>query len=149
MPKNLSEFITMMDERLWFRMVVCFLPPLIIVKLASYSDNVSLLNKTSTGVLVLGVALYVFWGRLRSWTAGEENDAGQDGGVSEYAGVVDVTEEQPGGIQLAMLAELRGLCQEPERESEKLIAIELAVNAKISYAEATRRAIARKSILAK
>lgn len=139
----------MMDERLWFRMIVCFLPPLIIVKLAGYSDNVSLLNRTSTAVLLTGVALYVFWGRLRGWTAQEENDAEQEAGVSEYTAVSDVPTEQPGGIQLAMLAELRGLCQELERESEKLIAIELAVSPKISYSEATRRAIARKSILAK
>lgn len=149
MPKNMSEFLTMMDERLWFRMIVCFLPPLIIVKLAGYSDNVSLLNRTSTAVLLTGVALYVFWGRLRGWTAQEENDAEQEAGVSEYPVVSDVPTEQPGGIQLAMLAELRGLCQELERESEKLIAIELAVSPEISYSEATRRAIARKSILAK
>lgn len=139
----------MMDERLWFRMVVCFLPPLIIVKLVGYSDNVSILNKTSTAVLLMGVALYVFWGRLRGLSSQAEVDVEHEAGGTEHVDEASMSFEPPGASQFAMMAELRTLCQEPERESDRLIAMEFAVNPQISYAEATRSALARKSILEK
>lgn len=150
MPKNMSEFLTMMDERLWFRMIVCFLPPLVIVKLVGYADDGSFMNKASTAVLLLGVTLYVFWGRLRGWSApaGEsEIQAVEEGDVSVSA--ADASADVSGQFQLEMLDELRALCQEAERESDRLIATELAVNPHLSYAEATRSAIARKRIFDK
>jgi hypothetical protein len=150
MPKNISEFLAMMDDRLWFRMVVCFLPALVIVKLVGYIDGGSLVNKVSTGVLLIGVALYVFWGRIRGWSAPESEDASHDEGASDvqlsaHAASADV----PGQVQVEMLVELRALCHEVESESDRLVATEIAVNPKLSYAEATQSAIARKRIFGK
>jgi hypothetical protein len=150
MPKNISEFLAMMDDRLWFRMVVCFLPALVIVKLVGYIDGGSLVNKVSTGVLLIGVALYVFWGRIRGWSTHESDEAAQDDGasdvqLSDYSANADV----PGHVQVEMLVELRGLCHEVESESNRLVAVEIAVNPKLSYAEATQSAIARKRIVGK
>jgi hypothetical protein len=150
MPKNMPEFLSMMDECLWFRMIVCFLPSLVIVKLVGYSGDDSFLNKTSTAVLLIGVAVYVFWGRLRGWSAPADAEEVQEAAASECTiGAVAAGDDVPGGQQLDMLAELRGLCQESERESDRLIAMEVAVNPQLSYAEATRSAIARKRILEK
>jgi len=147
MPKNMSEFLIMMDERLWFRMIVCFLPPLIIVKLSGYTDESAVLNKFSTGVLLLGVAVYVFWARLRGWSVPTTDDALQETEASAATQLADeFIVDQHGREQSEMLAELRGLCRETERESDRLIAMELAVNPQLSYAEATRNAITRKRI---
>jgi len=150
MPKNLSEFLAMMDDRLWFRMVVCFLPALVIVKLVGYIDGDSLANKVSTAVLLIGVALYVFWGRIRGWPARESDDSTQEEVASDvqhsaYAANADV----PGHVLVEMLAELRGLCHDVESESDRLVAMEIMVNSELSYAEATRSAIARKLIFNK
>lgn len=151
MPKNMSEFLTMMDERLWFRMVVCFLPPLVLVKLIGYADDESFLNKASTAILLIFVALYVFWPKLRGWSRpAEEGDAideGLDEGIESITGTS--ADRVDAHDQVGMLAELRALCQEPERESDRLIAMEVAVNPHLSYAEATRSAIARKRMLVK
>lgn len=147
MPKNISEFLAMMDDRLWFRMVVCFLPALVIVKLVGYIDGGSLVNKVSTGVLLIGVALYVFWGRIRDWSTPESNDAYQDEGANDgQLSYYEASADVPGHVQVEMLVELRALCHEVESESDRLIAVEIAVNPKLSYAEATRSAIARKRI---
>lgn len=148
MPKSMSEFLAMMDDHLWFRMLVCFLPPLIIVKLIGYFDNGLLLNKAPTAVLLIGVALYVFWERVRDWMTPAEADAEEDTQVFEPSSTPGgVVTEPQGRFQVEMLAELRGLCQESERESERLIAVEVAINPQISYLEATRRAIVRKRVL--
>lgn len=148
MPKNMSEFLAMMDDHLWFRMLVCFLPPLIIVKLIGYFDNGLLLNKAPTAVLLIGVALYVFWERVRGLMTPGEDDAEQETATFELASAAGgIGNEPQGRFQLEMLAELRGLCQETERESERLIAVEVTINPQISYLEATRSAIARKRLL--
>lgn len=151
MPKNLTEFLAMMDERLWFRMIVCFMPPLVIVKLVGYAGEDSLLNKVSTGVLLIGVAAYIFWGRLRSWTKPAEVDDFEDDVQANDAGERTVVSgaDVSGQQQLEMLSELRGLCREVQGESVELIALELAVNPQLSFAEATRSAIARRRILEK
>jgi hypothetical protein len=150
MPKTVSEFLTMMDERLWFRMIVCFLPPLVFVKLSGYADEGAFLGKASTAVLLLGVALYIFWPRLRGWGAPvDEDDAGdmeaEDIAPAAAGGSVNVS----GRVQVELLTELRGLCQESDRDSDRLIAMEIAVNPQLSYADATRSAINRKRILSK
>lgn len=151
MPKNFSEFLTMMDERLWFRMVVCFLPPLLIVKLFGYTGDGSLINKVSTGVLLVGVAVYAFWAKIRNMASPIADD---EEGIEDQAPVMrELTaapSENSAGKQVVdLLSELRGLCQETERESDKLIAMELMVNPGLTFAEATRSAIARRKILGK
>jgi len=147
MPKNISEILAMMDDRLWFRMVVCFLPALVTVKLVGYIDGGSPVNKISTGVLLIGVALYVFWGRIRGWSAHEGDNTSHDVGSSDVQfSAYAANEEVQGHVQVEMLAELRALCHEVESESVRLVAVEIAVNPELSYAEATRSAIARKRI---
>lgn len=150
MPKNMSEFLNMMDERLWFRMIVCFLPALVFVKLAGYAEDGRFIDKASTAVLLIGVALYVFWARVRGWAApADESDAKELDAVEVASTNSMGSDDMSGRTQVNLLNELRGLCQEAERESDRLIVTELAVNPQLSYAEATRSAINRKRILDK
>jgi hypothetical protein len=150
MPKTVSEFLTMMEERLWFRMIVCFLPPLVFVKLAGYADEGAFLGKAATAVLLLGVAMYVFWPRLRGWATPVDEDDAQDMEAEDIAPIAAGDSGNVSGrVQVDLLTELRGLCQESDRDSDRLIAMEIAVNPQLSYAEATRSAINRKRILAK
>lgn len=150
MPKDFAEFITMMDERLWFRMIVCMLPGLVAAKLVSAADDSSFVNNVATAVLVIGVLVYVLWGRIRGISNREETDVEQQDAASdvhEHA-APHAAESLSAREQLAILSELRALCQEAERESDRLIAIEIAVNPSLSFAEATRNAAARRRIAA-
>jgi hypothetical protein len=149
MPKNFSQVIAMMDERLWFRMTVCFLPGLILLKLVGYGSERSFLNMVSAAVLVIGVLLYAFWGRIRGFTAlGEQDTATAEDVVSDGDTSVERTyPDVSGREQLDMLAELRALCKEEARESDRLIATEIAVNPQLSFSDATRGAVARRRIL--
>lgn len=149
MPKNFAGFIATMDERLWFRMVVCFLPGLVLVKLAGYGSDGSFANIVAGAVLVLGVSLYIFWGRIRGFAAqGEVGNGLAAEEVNNGDTAVERTNPDVSGReQLDMLTELRGFCQEGERESDRLIATELAVNPQLSFSEATRSALARRKIL--
>lgn len=151
MPKNMSEFLKFMDEQLWFRMLVCFLPPLVIVKLIGYLDEDLFLNKASTAVLLFFVGLYVAWPRLRAlWPQAAVSDENEGCPGSAIPTPADgLTIDVPGSDQLAMLSELRFLCNEGDSESLRLIAVELAVNPMISFEHATRSAIARKKMASK
>ncbi|MFC5550244.1 hypothetical protein [Massilia aerilata] len=150
MPKDFAEFISMMDERLWFRMIVCMLPGLVAAKLVGSADNASFTNNVATAVLVIGVLLYVFWGRIRGISKNGETD------VEPEVAALDMPETAAGRAaesisakeQLAVLSELRALCQEAESESDRLIAIEIAVSPNLSFAEAARNAVARRRIAA-
>lgn len=151
MPKIFtSEFLTSMDERLWFRMIVCMLPGLVAAKLSGSSVDGSLLNNMGTAVLVIGVALYAFWGRLRGLSKGDEAYVEPDDAAEHE--IASQASRVGGGMsgkeQLLVLAELRTLCQEADRESDRLIALEIAVNPNFSFADATKSALARRRIAA-
>ena len=149
MPKNFAEFLHMMDERLWFRMIVCMLPGLVAAKLVGFSDSGSFLSNIGTAVLIIGIALYAFWARIRGFSnvADAEVEHEDDTQTNEVFpnGRADVSGQE----QFDMLAEMRALCQEADRESDRLIALELAVNPNLSFAEATRSALERRRILGK
>jgi len=151
MPKKFAEFIDMMDERLWFRMVVCFLPGLVLLKLAGYRPEGSFANTVSAVVLILGISLYACWGRIRGFAAqgNEDTSLAEDEVNSRDTPVERTDPDVSSSEQIDMLAQLRGLCQEGERESDRLIATEIAVNPQLSFFEATKGALARRKILGK
>jgi hypothetical protein len=150
MPKSFSEFLVNMDERQWFRMVVCFLPGLVAGKLATSAAPGTGASALAGALLVIGVSIYAFWNRIRAMSAPAVDDeldqeaAGGDGvsAVPLAARAVESSREQ-----LAMLSELRALCGEEERESDRLIAVEVAVSPDISFAQAIRNALARRTIV--
>lgn len=148
MPKNLVEFLAMMDERLWFRMTVCFLPGLVLLKLFGYSADGSLAGMLAAAVLIIGVAIYMLWGRIRGISLeGEGEDGVKEESAKSDALAVRSAPEVSGLEQLAVLTELRSLCNEAERESDRLIAMEIQVNPELSFSEAAQIALARRRIL--
>jgi ABC-type nickel/cobalt efflux system permease component RcnA len=143
---NISSLVTLMDERPWLRMLVCFTPGLVIGKLAAYQPAGSVLSIVSTVLLIIGVGLYLAWGRLRAKLA--PGDVSDDEVVAELddVPVAAAAAQASASEQLHSLAELRALCGEAERESDRLISLELKVNPQLSFAEATRSALARKKL---
>lgn len=148
MPTNFSEFLHMMDERQWFRMIVCFTPGLIVTKLSGYQSSESLLSTVGMVLLVAGVSLYFFWGRIRAQPSAEEVEGESDNTEApafEEAWAAPVAYGS-GPEQMSILSELRSLCGEQERESDRLIAIEIQLNPNLSFADAVRTALARRKI---
>ena len=151
MPKNAPEFLAMMDERPWFRMIVCFLPGLILGKLGGYTNANSVFSLFATLILVAGVALYAFWGRLRKVAIDQEvedevvHDDQPDVSTSVAAQISDVAAQDV----LTLLSQLRALCHEAARESDKLIETEIAVNPRLTFSQAVHAAITRRNILSK
>lgn len=149
MPMNFSDFLEKMDDRQWFRMVICFLPGLIFVKLSAYFADGSMMSWISSFFLLAGVAIYLAWSSIRRIFS-PEGDADvdlieSDGGNSGMPGIANVV-ELAGREQLLMLAELRAICEDEERESDRLIAKEIAVNPNLTFSEATRSALERRRI---
>jgi hypothetical protein len=151
MPKSFSDFLVNMDERLWFRMVVCFLPGLVAGKLATSAAPGTGTSALAGALLVIGVSIYAFWNRIRGMSAPPEDDELEQEAAGEDGAAVPMGTRavKSGREQLAMLAELRALCGEEERESDRLIAVEVAVSPDISFAQATKSALARRTIVGK
>lgn len=140
----MNEFLERMDEKFWFRMIVCFLPGLVFIKLASYSPPGSILGLASTVLLLIGVTLYAIWSRLRGViTRGQEGDIDDASSVSSESYQVDDSSPQE---VLAILKDLRALCGEGESESLKLVETELAVDPNLSLRSAIRSALVRRRI---
>jgi hypothetical protein len=140
-----------MDQRQWFRMLVCFLPGLVLGKLAGTQDAGSFLSLIASAILVVGIVTFVMWNRVRARFQPEpdaDTDAAMEAVVEDAPAALAPT-EVPGEALLADLAELRALCGEQEPESIRLIATELMVNPGTSFAVATRAALSRRRVLGK
>lgn len=143
-PKNFSEFAQLVDQHMWLRMIVCFLPGLVIGKLANGSGAGSALGGASTVLLAVGVAVFLLWPRIRAKFAGDDE---LDEGDAIIKDVGEPTLDPAAGREtLQLLAELRALCGEEERESDRLVALEVAMNPDLTLAEATQAAIGRKRL---
>lgn len=147
MPTTFAALLGKMDDVQWFRMIICFLPGLVIVKLFGSVGNTTVGNWISTVFLVGGVALYVLWGPIRRVVDRQDHSLEEDDGVMVGAEPAFATTrdaiEQATSYQLQMLEELRVLCVEEESRSAKLIAFEISANPQLSYAEATQVALRR------
>lgn len=131
-----------MDERHWVRMVVCFLPGLVVGKAAGYVPGNSFVTSVATLFLIAGVATYLLWSRIRART--NQVDAGVDEDSVEVMDDGEIVEAVSGAQVLQHLAQLRALCGETERESDRAIAMELALNPDLSFGEAAHNALVRK-----
>lgn len=102
----------------------------------------------TAAVLIIGVAIYLLWGRIRGISsAGEGEEENEEESLGSDTLAVRSAPEVSGLEQLAVLRELRSLCGEAERESDRLIAMEIQVNPKMSFSEAAQSALARRRIL--
>lgn len=148
MNENFQKLLAQMDEKLWLRMLVCFLPGLVVGKLAGQFPG-AVLGVTGTVLLVVGVAIFTMWNRLRK-LGSDEND-------EVVEGEEDVVEAKPGARAAA--AESRSSADTANAMGELLklfggngelmveaIKTESLVNPALSYGEAVELALRRKRL---
>jgi nucleotide-binding universal stress UspA family protein len=77
MNENIHKLLTAMDEKIWLRMLVCFLPGLAIGKLAGQHPS-AILGVLGTVLLIVGVGAFLMWARLRGVLVDEEEHEDED-----------------------------------------------------------------------
>lgn len=149
MQQKIENFLTKMDELQWFRMVVCFLPGLVFVKLAANSADGSIISWVSTAMLLVGFAIYLSWRKIRVLMMPDIEDEIESENQQDLASPPSAAythSDVSGQEQLDMIVQLQKLCGEEMQESLRLISIEIAVNPRLPFSEATSSALARREI---
>lgn len=138
-----------MDEKLWLRMLVLLLPGLVLGKVAGQFPGV-ILGVVGTVSLVVGMAAFLMWPRLRSLLLGPDQideESGDDALQGEHQGIEPAGVEPRAGMETAkLMAELLELFGGSGAQLVDAIQMELDVNARLSYAEAVEMAHRRKRI---
>ncbi len=142
----LKKFMNSMDRLQWLRMLVCFMPGLVLMKLATYQSGVPSVNIFATGVLIIGGAAFALWPRLRGLRRADDLVAEDDG--SELVQTTSALLEQSGQEHAKMVSALFDLCDEAKSQAMLLIETEIAVDPKLTYGEAIERALQRRLYLA-
>jgi hypothetical protein len=130
----MKRFLLNMDEKTWYRMLVCFLPGLVASKLAAFAEPDGAAPLISTLLMVGGVTLYLSWDRVRRHFVGGDAAAEEVEGTSSAAAAADV------------LTELRALAAVARNDATTVVdmlAIELRVDTSATIHEAVRRALLR------
>lgn len=141
----LKNFLNSMDRLQWLRMLVCFMPGLVLMKLASYQSGVPAANIFSTAVLVVGGAAFALWPRLRGLSRARDL-AAEDVG-NELDQTTSESLDQSGQEHAKMVSALFDLCGEQKSEAMLLVETEIAVDPKLTYGEAIERALQRRLYL--
>ncbi|UTY55881.1 hypothetical protein [Massilia sp. erpn] len=144
MKEHLPKLFTAMDEKLWLRMLVCFLPGLILGKLAGQHPGL-IMGLLGTGSLILGITLFFLWPRLRSLVAGDDGDAAGEPAATAAA-APHAAAPRPGMESAQLMDELQALCGDSGAQAIAAVQTELMVNPKLSYAEAIELAHRRKGL---
>lgn len=141
----LKKFLNSMDRLQWLRMLVCFMPGMVLMKLASYQSGWPAANIFATGVLIVGGAAFALWPRLRGLRRADDIQAEDSGSELDQA-TLDAS-DQSGQEHAKMVSALFDLCGEVKSEAMVLVETEIAVDPKLSYAEAIERALQRRLYL--
>lgn len=139
MDNKTKHFLTLMNTKNWFRMLVCFMPGIILGKLAASlgaSKNVSLVG---TLLLAFGLMIYAGWNIIRK-KFNAINDAKSTGSESTETISEDVSANDK-------MTEIVALCGGNEQLANNLILIECKLNPNLSYSAAMD--IAHRRILLK
>lgn len=148
--KKLDRVLVSMDEKNWFRMLVCFTPGVVIGKLAT-QFSVSGMSIAGPATLLLGVGVYYAWPRLRSLARPDD--------ISTVAEVPVVAQPSPAPAAVvaptlsaanhsAMMNDLVRLCDGSSQRAIELVNLEIAVDPNASYVQALERALRRASLAA-
>lgn len=141
----LKKFVTSMDRLQWLRMLVCFMPGMVLMKLASYQSGVPAANIFATGVLIVGGAAFALWPRLRGLRRADDLAAEDDG--SDLMQTTSASFDQSGQEHAKMVSAFFDLCEEQKSQAMLLIETEIAVDPKLTYGEAIERALQRRLYL--
>lgn len=142
---SFENFVESMDQRKWFRMLVCFVPGLVLGKLSNYVQDSPEMNIAASVVLVVGGAIFYFWDRIRGIDESEtdEVDAEPEHVVLAIPDAADRTSAVDHAVMLEFLSEH---CFEPTPKALKLVKTEIEVDPTITYGQAVERAYRRMKI---
>lgn len=149
MNEKAHKLFVAMDEKLWLRMLVLFLPGLVLGKLAGQFPGV-VLGVVGTASLIVGVAAFLMWPRLRLLLLGQEeiDEEVEDTALLDGSQVsVPANVEPRAGMETSkLMAELLQLFGGSGAQMIDAIQMELDVNSRLSYAEAVEMAHRRKQL---
>jgi hypothetical protein len=148
MNENFQKLLAQMDEKLWLRMLVCFLPGLVVGKLAGQFPG-AFLGVTGTLLLVIGVAIFTMWARLRKLGSAEDDEVVEPEGdvVQMTPGAqVAAAESRSGADTAKSMNELLKLFGGDGELMVNAIETESLVNPALTYGEAVELALRRKRL---
>lgn len=145
MNEHLQKNLAAMDEKIWLRMLVCFLPGLVLGKLAGIFPSAAL-GILGTLALIVGVAVFTMWSRLRKLGVDVEDEEEGDDQVDLQAQVASVVEPRPSEETAKLVTELLELFAGSGVAMIDAIHSELLVSPKLTYAEAIELAHRRKRL---
>lgn len=135
-----------MDDKLWLRMVVCFIPGLVVGKLAGLFPGV-VLGVLGTVLLVAGVGIFLAWPRLRVLaTTGDDDEADEAQEAANQRPSLSVAEQRPAAEYAKLMTELLDSFGGSSAEAVDAVHTEIMVNPKLTYVEAIELAHRRKRI---
>jgi len=146
MNENCEKLLLAMDEKLWLRMVVCFIPGLVVGKLAGLFPGV-VLGVLGTVLLVAGVGIFLAWPRLRALATTEDDEEADE--AKETANLrpsLPVAEQRPATEYAKLMTELLDSFGGLSAEAIDAVHTEIMVNPKLTYVEAIELAHRRKRI---
>lgn len=146
MKENCEKLLVAMDEKIWMRMAVCFIPGLVVGKLAGLYPG-AVIGVLGTVLLVVGVGIFLAWSRLRSLAKPEDEEEVDEG--SEPANLrpaLPAVDQRPAAEYAKLMTELLDSFDGSSAEAVDAVHTEIMVNPKLTYVEAIELAHRRKRI---
>lgn len=138
MNKRTTYFLNLMNTKNWFRMLVCFMPGIILGKLATSLGASKGITLACSVLLLFGLVIYAGWSLIRKKFDAVNNDKPGDS---------ESTAADEGASSSEKLTEIIALCGGNEQLANNLILVECKLNPDLSYSAALD--IARRRILLK
>lgn len=145
MNEHFQKMLTTMDEKLWVRTLVCFLPGIILGKLAGQFPG-AVLGVIGNATLILGVAAFTMWSRLRKIGVEDVDEDEGDDLVNAEAVAPYAAEVRSSAETAKLMSELLELFGGSGAAMVDAIHTELLVNPGLSYAQAVGLAHRRKRL---
>lgn len=135
-----------MDEKIWMRMAVCFIPGLVVGKLAGLYPS-GILGVLGTVLLVAGVGTFLAWPRLRALaTTEEDEEADEDTEAANLRPSLPMAEQRPAAEYAKLMTELLDSFGGSSAEAVDVVHTEIMVNPTLTYGAAIELAHRRKRI---
>jgi len=145
MNDHFKKLLAAMDDKLWLRMLVCFLPGLVLGKLAGQFPG-AILGGLGTVALIAGVAIFLMWPRLRKIGVEEADAEVGDEMVEPVAAPAPLAEPRPSLETSQLMKQLLEMFGGAGGQMIGAIETELLVNPELSYAGAVELAYRRKQL---
>jgi hypothetical protein len=131
----MSKFLENMDSKTWYRMLVCFLPGLVMAKVASTVGRGGIVSIVATVLMVCGVGTFLAWPRVRQHFLTEHDELVSNEG--------NISLGPDNAAYLIVLRELAGVSNNDATTLIDLLAVELRLDPGIHLEAAIERAASR------